>query len=207
MQLTVQFEHWHLGDGSYPAFAVGDRARLSFELDVVAVEPVGDDVLEGVRQIRDAEYEVVGRVIRSYPDGISSAFPVIEAGSLRLHCPTSMVAALPTGARVRLRGLLALDHYQWVEFLERHPDPPDLFYPVEVMRVRQVRMPERFIARSERTVSAPTALRPGDYGAEDVYEADAVVEGPGLGTFSLLGLRVLPPDAEPRCPTFLAHDA
>src|SRR5438128_12297366 len=29
MKLTAVFEHWHLGDGNYPALAVGDEVRLS----------------------------------------------------------------------------------------------------------------------------------------------------------------------------------
>jgi hypothetical protein len=36
MKLTVVSELWHLGDGNYPAFAVGHEARLSFEPDVLA---------------------------------------------------------------------------------------------------------------------------------------------------------------------------
>jgi hypothetical protein len=32
MHFTVLFEHWHLGDGNYPAFSRGDTARLPFEL-------------------------------------------------------------------------------------------------------------------------------------------------------------------------------
>jgi hypothetical protein len=58
MQITVVFEHWHLGDGNYPACSVGDEARLSFELSAASVEPVSEAVAESVRQVHDADYEI-----------------------------------------------------------------------------------------------------------------------------------------------------
>jgi len=58
MQLTTVFEHWHLGDGNYPAFAVGQEARLSFELDVTSAELADEATHDELRQLRDAEYEV-----------------------------------------------------------------------------------------------------------------------------------------------------
>src|SRR5690349_12451775 len=134
MQLTTVFEHWHLGDGNYPPFAVGDEVRLSFELEVTSAERATEETADEVRQLRDAEYEIVGRVIRLY--GNSSAFPVVEAGCLRFYCPASETADLAVGSKVRLQGRLALDHYQWVGLLDRYPDPPDLFYAVRVVRVR-----------------------------------------------------------------------
>src|SRR5215510_2433004 len=193
MQITVVFEHWHLGDGNYPAFAVGDEARLSFEFDVSSVEPIADDVGDQVQQLRDAEYEIVGRVLRQYPDGVSSTFPVVEAGWLRFYCPASAAADLPVGTKARLRGRLALDHHQWVEFLERYADPPDLFYPVRVARVRQVHIPDRFISRSERSVASPTVISTQDYNLSDVREMAAVTEGDEWPAFSLLDLELLPP--------------
>lgn len=202
MQLTVAFEHWHLGDGNYPAFAVGDEARLSFELDVGAVEEVGAEVAERVDQLRDAEYEIVGRVIRQYSDGVSSTFPVVEAGWLRFYCPASSVADLAVGTKFRLRGQLALDHYQWVEFLEQYPDTPDLFYGVRVARVRQVDIPERFIQRSERSLAHPTTVGPDDYRSDEVREVQAVSDQGAGPAFSLLDLELLQPGAGPARPTF-----
>ena len=157
MKLTVVFEHWHLGDGNYPAFAVGDEARLSFELDVLASEPAAPDAPESVRQLRDAEYEVTASVLRLYDDGLNSPFPVFEAAWLRFYSPSQAVSGLAQGSRVRLRGTFALDHYLWVEFLDRYPDPPDLFYNVRVARVRRVAIPAiwRKLGRSRRLASAP----------------------------------------------------
>jgi hypothetical protein len=206
MQLTVVFEHWHLGDGNYPAFAAGDEARLSFELDVTAVNIADEATGDEVRQVRDAEYEIVGCVIRQYQDGISSPFPIVEAGWLRFYCPSSVAANLAVGSRVKLRGHLALDHYLWVEFLDRYPDPPDLFYAVRVTRVRQVRIPSRFVTSSSKSMSHPTVVAPGEYTSDDVREVPSVedeAEGP---SFSLLDLDLLPPGAGPVRPTFFAHD-
>ena len=203
MVLTVVFEHWHLGDGNYPAFAVGDEARLSFELDASVVEAVGDDVVESVRQLSDAEYEVVGRVIRRYPDGASSTFPVVEAGWLRFYCPAGGAPGLAVGTKARLRGQLALDHYQWVESLGHYPDPPDLFYGVRVTRVREVRIPDGFVQRSAGSLAHPTTVAPGEYAPGDVREVAAVGEEGGDPAFSLLDLELLPPGAGPARPTFI----
>jgi hypothetical protein len=203
MNLTVVFEHWHLGDGNYPAFAIGDEARLSFELDVTTAETVEAELAERVDQVRDAEYEIVGRVIRHYPDGVSSTFPVLEADWLRFYCPASSIAGLAVGTKVRMRGRLALDHYQWVEFLERYPDAPDLFYGVRVSRVRQVEIPERFVHRSARSVSHPTAAGPDEYEAAAVRDVPAVSEDSVGPAFSLLDLTILPAGAGPTHPTFI----
>lgn len=201
MQLTAVFEHWHLGDGNYPAFVVGQEARLSFELDVTSAELADEATHDGLRKLRDAEYEVVGRVIRQYPEG-SSSFPVIESDWFRFYCPFSAAAAdLPLGSRVRLRGRLALDHFGWVEFLDRYPDAPDLFYPVRVVRIRQVDIPERFIHRSEHGLAAPTALGTDEYHEWDVREVEMVSDRESE-SFSLLDLELLPKSAGPQRPTF-----
>lgn len=54
MDVTAIFEHWHLGDGNYPAFSVGDEVRLSFELDRAVVEPAPVDARPGVEHEGDA---------------------------------------------------------------------------------------------------------------------------------------------------------
>lgn len=203
MAFTVVFEHWHLGDRNYPAFAVGDEARLAFELDPRVVESVEDGDEERVEQLGDAEYQVVGRVLRQYPDGIRSTFPVLSAAWLRCYCPHSAAARLPVGTMVRLVGRLALDHYRWALCLDQYPDPPDLFYGVRVTRVRDVRIPARFIRRPGRSVSYPAAVSFGAYAPEDVVEVGRV-GGSGVDpAFSLLDLVLLPPGAGPAHPTFI----
>jgi hypothetical protein len=202
MKITAIFEHWHLGDGNYPAFAVGDEARLSFELDVLASEPAAPDAPESILQLRDAEYEVTARVLRLYDDGLNSPFPVFEAAWLRFYSPSQSVSGLAPGSRVRLRGTFALDHYLWVEFLDRYPDPPDLFYNVRVARVRRVAIPARFVRRGGRFMSHPASIAPGRYDAGDLEETRAVEET-GVGpAFSLLDLELLPAGEGPERPTF-----
>jgi hypothetical protein len=205
MQLTVVFEHWHLGDGNYPAFALGDLARLSFELDSVTIAPAASDSLPSLTHIRDAEYECVARVLRTYPDGIDSHFAVFEADWLRFYSSSMGVAALKDGDTVALRGTFALDHYMWVEFLDRYPDPPDLFYGVRVMRIRRVRIPESFIHRGEKVVSHPTSLGPPQYDANTLVDVEEVEEPDDGPAFSILNLELLPPGTGPAQPTFFAQ--
>jgi hypothetical protein len=202
VQLTVVFEHWHLGDGNYPAFAVGDEARLSFELQVVDVEVVHETTEDQISPLRDAEYEIVGRVIRRYAELDSSPFPVVEAGWLRFYCPSRIAEDLTVGSKVRLRGTLALDHYRWVEFLERYPNPPDLFYGVRVTRVRQVQIGERFVQRSAHGIGLPTAVGPDDYTSAEVRDVPAVGGESGGPAFSLLDLAILPSGSGPTRPSF-----
>jgi hypothetical protein len=134
----------------------------------------------------------------------SSPIRVLKADWLRFYC-TTPAAQLPVGTRVRLRGRFALDHYQWVEFLDRYSDPPDLFYGVRVDRIRQVQIPERFVQRSGASRSYPTAVSPGAYGPEHTREVRTVNDDEQWPAFSLLDLKVLPNGAGPVRPTFLGH--
>ena len=202
MKLTAVFEHWHLGDGNYPPLSIGDEVCLSFEVNTHAIEPAPPDAPEAVEQLRDAEYEITARVIRSYGDGIGSRFAVFEAAWFRFYCPCQAAAALVAGDRVRLRGNVALDHYLWVEFLERYPDPPDLFYNLRVTRVRRIIIPDRFIRRGEKSLSYPVSLAPKHYepaAHEDVQTVEESVEGPA---FSLIDFELLPAGSDPKRPTF-----
>src|SRR5207247_10715093 len=176
MKLTAVFEHWHLGDGNYPALAVGDEVRLSFELTIHSLAPLPPDAAEEIVQIQDAEYAIAGRVIRRYTESAGREFPVFEADWFRFYCPIAPPDDLPIGARVRLRGALALDHYLWVEFLPRYPDPPDLFYNLRVARVRQVRIPTRFVTRTQKSLSHPTSVAPAIYDGTDVVDVSRVAE-------------------------------
>jgi hypothetical protein len=202
MKLTVVFEHWHLGDGNYPPFSVGDTACLSFELDARTAAVVSSETPLGLEQIVDADYRVTASVVRIYPDEMGSQFAVFNGGGLRFYCPTEAAAKLRVGDVVLLEGPLLLDHYMWVEFLDRYPDPPDLFYSVQIDRIREVTIPERFIQRSERTVSSPTSVGPADYGgsARDVTRVGSDAD---TFAFSLLDLSVLPESSRAKKPTFL----
>ena len=192
MKLTAVFEHWHLGDGNYYAFAVGDEVRLSFELDIDQMKLTSPDAPVSFEQIHDAEYAVTARVIRRYADGIDSAFPVLDAGPLRFYVPSSLASDLPPDTMVCLRGIFALDHYLWVEFLDRYADAPDLFYDVRVVRIRRITIPERFVRRAERSLSFPTSLRPEDYVCQGYEEVPRVEERSDRPSFSLIDFETLP---------------
>ena len=192
MQLTAVFEHWHLGDGNYCAFAVGDKVRLSFELDIDQIELTSPNAPLSIEQIRDAQYVVSARVIRRYADGIDSQFPVFDAGTLRFYVPSSLASDLPPDSTVRMRGAFALDHYLWVEFLDRYADAPDLFYDVRVVRIRRIAIPEQFVRRAERSMSFPTSLRPEDYASDSYEEVARVEERSDRPSFSLIDFETLP---------------
>ena len=66
--------------------------------------------------------------------------------------------------RVTGKGTLLLDYYIWVENLARYLNPPDIFFILEVTRIRKVQIPERFIHRSEKGKSGPTRVSPADFG-------------------------------------------
>lgn len=205
MQITVVFEHWHLGDGNYPAFARGDTACLSFEMDIADIVAI-QDVRPHLMRVEDAEYECVARVVRLYPDGVNSHFAVFETDGFRFYSPHSLAATLRVGDLEKMTGRLALDHYLWVEFLDRYADPPNLFYVVSIDRIRHVRIPERFIQRTGRNLSSPTALNKSDYG-DGTMDVSRVDEGDDVASFSLFDLTIAGERSEAQKPTFFAHDA
>src|SRR5690242_6818889 len=166
MPLTVLFEHWHLGDGNYPAFSRGDSARLAFELYASRCETPRRTESPSLDQIRDCDYRATARIIRTYDRG-NSQFAVLEADWLRFYCTDGAVAEHAVGELVAVEGQLALDHYMWVEFLDRYPNTPDLFYNVIVERIRRVRIAERFVSRSDEALAYPTSLDSSNYGPAD----------------------------------------
>ena len=163
VELSAIFESWHIGDGNYPPLTRGQLVRLSFELSTKHLAMVPDHGVSRFEGIGNAEYHGGGRVLRRYnTDGYSIA--VIEAGGFRFYVHGSSAATLTPNSSVEFEGTLLLDHYLWVEFLERYPDPPDLFYNLRVTRIRKVSIPERFVHRTATSVSYPTSVGPSDYG-------------------------------------------
>ncbi|HEX6049452.1 MAG TPA: hypothetical protein VFZ21_09290 [Gemmatimonadaceae bacterium] len=203
MRLTAVFEPWHLGDGNYPAFRVGDSARLSFEIGLDEIEPAPPGTMPSVDQRQDAEYEFVADVIRLYAESDGSRFPVLEAGWFRFYIPFGAPPDLEVGDRVRIRGRLALDHYLWVEFLHQWADPPDLFYGCRVARIRRVPIPERFVSRTERSLVHPTTVAASEYASEAPMELRAVTEELPGPAFFLLDLDLLLPGTGPDRPSFI----
>jgi hypothetical protein len=159
MDLFAVFETWHLGDGNYPAFKKGELVNLSFELEPDELANANASSSERFHHCGQAEYEFAGTVLRTYGcDTDSDRVVVVKADQFRFYITSPLTAGLLVGNKVSGRGTLALDHYLWVEFLSRYPDPPDLFYNLRVMEITRARIPERFVARSGLNVSYPTRV-------------------------------------------------
>jgi hypothetical protein len=142
----------------------------------------------------------VARVVRIYRQESGSPLVVFETAGFRFYSLAEGVAALKLGDVVQVHGPLLLDHYMWVEFLDRYPDSPDLFYRVRIDRIRVAAVPERFISSSVNGVGGPTSVGPEDYG--DPREVTQVGEDAEAFSFSLLDLTILPDTTEPKKPTF-----
>jgi len=172
VQLTAVFETWHIGDGNYPPLRRGQLVNLSFELEPHSLSKstfLKDSKFE---QIKDAEYSFAGMVLRVYSDPPSGWIVVVQAGDFRFYMNSFPpgTASLGQGDACEGYGRLLLDHYIWVEFLDSYDDPPNLFYPLRLTRIRSVKIPDSFISRSEKGMSGPTSLSP------DVYPTSAIAE-------------------------------
>jgi hypothetical protein len=80
-----------------------------------------------------AQYRFVGQVLRVYNDDPSDAITVIEVAGFRFYINRSF--GFRAGEWVQGGGKLLLDHYIWVEFLDKYKDAPDLFYQLRVKRI------------------------------------------------------------------------
>lgn len=170
MQLTAVFETWHIGDGNYPPLRKGQLVNLSFELEPHSLSKstsLNDSKFE---QIKDAEYSFAGTVLRIYPDPPSSPIVVVQAGDFHFYMNSFPpgTASLGEGDACEGYGRLLLDHYIWVEFLDSYDDPPNLFYPLRLTRIRSVKIPNSLISRSEKGMSGATSCSP------DVYSTSAI---------------------------------
>jgi hypothetical protein len=170
VQLTAVFETWHIGDGNYPPLRKGQLVNLSFELEPHSLSKSTSLNDSKFAQIKDAEYSFVGTVLRIYPDPPSSPIVVVEAGDFHFYMNSFPpgTASLSEGDACEGYGRLLLDHYIWVEFLDSYDDPPNLFYPLRLTRIRSVKNPNSFISRSEKGMSGPTSCSP------DVYSTSAI---------------------------------
>lgn len=138
MQLTAIFESWHIGDGNYPPLRRGQEVNLSFEVEPSVFDSASGDAPDTIAHLGGGDYEFTGTVARRYCQSDEPLF-VIECGDFRFYINRRL--QFSAGDRIRGKGKLVLDHYLWVEFLERYEDPPDLFYQLVVQRIRRVRIP------------------------------------------------------------------
>jgi hypothetical protein len=118
------------------------------------------------------EYEFAGTVLRTYDDDPQDAVSVVQSGDFRYYINHSLPQN--RGDRVCGRGTLLLDHYIWVEFLDRYTDPPDLFYQLLVERIHRVQIPESFVTRHQHGKALPASLTPIDYNGEQIVEVETM---------------------------------
>ncbi|MDQ3686993.1 MAG: hypothetical protein M3430_15560 [Acidobacteriota bacterium] len=174
MKLTAIFESWHIGDGNYPPLSKGQLVNLSFELEPRDVEETSLNASDSFEHLGSGEYRFCGGVIKAYAGEDREIVVVFQAGDFRFYVMSYEVGQYIQGQRYCGEGTLLLDHYYWVEFLSEYENPPNLFYNLEVSRIKKVKMPERFVARHEQGKSLPTRLVPEDYSESDVEELNTM---------------------------------
>ncbi len=134
-----------------------------------------------------AEYNFCGKVIRLYRGkmkrklfGIYIPFfettrpnlIIVDTGEFRFYIENPHLNRVSEGMLVSGRGTLLLDYYIWTETLHKRQNPPDIFYRLEVSRIRKVQIPERFITRHDRGKAYPTRVSPAD--SEDISELETM---------------------------------
>src|SRR5436190_9553398 len=174
MNLTAIFESHHIDDRNYPPFSKGQLVNLSFELEPREMEEVSSSIPESFEHLGNGEYRCCCTVQKIYEGEDQDTVVILQAHDFRFYTMSEQPDSYVRGRRYCGEGTLLLDHYYWVEFLEEYPDPPNLFFNLEVSRILKVEMPERFVARHENGKSFPTRLVPEDYSASDVEELDTM---------------------------------
>lgn len=189
MRLTAVFETWHLGDGNYPPLHVGQTVNLSFEMLPDVLLKTSSNDISKFEQLTDAEYRFVGKVLKTYGSD-NERIAVLQAEDFRFYISSFPEGdgALKEGDGVQGSGRLLLDHYIWVEFLSSYKDPPDLFYPLSVTKIRSVKIPESFITRYENGKAYPASLSHNEYSAATVQELERMEVSRGDETFFLVDL-------------------
>lgn len=175
MHLTAVFEEWHIGDGNYPPLHKGMDVNLAFQVEhsgPLQVAPSGSSL--AFEHLGNAEYRFVAKIARIYTSVDSSSIAICETSEFRFYIEHDDMRQFQVGTVVQGTGTLLLDYYIWVEYLSSYPDPPDLFYNLQVERIRKVRISERFIARYERGKSLPTRIPPHELQTGDYEEIDTM---------------------------------
>ena len=174
MKLTAIFESWHIGDGNYPPLSKGQLVNLSFELEPRDVKEASLNAPDSFEQFGNGEYRFCGGVIKVYDGEDRDTVVIFQAENFRFYVMSYEAGSYVQGQRYCGEGTLLLDHYYWVEFLHEYENPPNLFYNLEVSRIKKVKTPEKFVARHEQGKSFPTRLVPEDYSESDVEELNTM---------------------------------
>ncbi|MCP9495957.1 MAG: hypothetical protein MSG64_16030 [Pyrinomonadaceae bacterium MAG19_C2-C3] len=176
MKLSAIFESWHIGDGNYPPLHKGQLVNLSFEVEPRTIEEARLNSHHSFEHLGNGECRFCGDVIRVYSGEDRDTVVIFEAGDFRFYVMSYEADRYVQGQRYCGEGTLLLDHFYWVEFLSEYENPPNLFYNLEVNRIKKIRTPERFVERQEQGKSFPTRLVPEDYSDSDVEELDTMEE-------------------------------
>jgi hypothetical protein len=142
MKLTAFFDILHLADGNYPPFHTGQIANLSFQMFRLAIDKTREGDVQCFDHRSDAVYRFAGCVLRNYADRGYPSIAAIEADGFRFYINDASVASLGSGDTIAGEGLLGLDTYYWAEFLSVYEDAPNLFYNLEVKRIRKIYDPQ-----------------------------------------------------------------
>jgi hypothetical protein len=176
VRLTAVFEIWHIGDGNYPPLHRNQLVNLSFQVEPHSLARLASPKQGRFDQIEDAEYSFAGTVLKVYDDPPTNRIAVVEAGDFRFY----MDSFPPDAPRLKEcdwiegDGRLLLDYYIWVEFLSSYQDPPNLFYPLRVTKIRSVKIPNTFVSRTDNVASAPASLSHENYSTATICEIEGM---------------------------------
>lgn len=197
MRIDAIFESWLVGDGNYRPPVIGDTGSLVLEFwSRLSVPGTGRPHIESVGR---PEYRVTATVTGRHVSD-NKLLLTLDAAGLQFYWISDGVGErAEIGVTLTLTGIFKFDHYLWSwRSLRREwgsEDPRDLFYDVRVERIRVVRVPERFITRSERVTSGPTIVGPEQYADEDVRDVQSA--GDHLASFSFFIVELEVTSAQP----------
>lgn len=103
---------------------------------------------------------------------------IVKASDFSFYILSYESKTYTQGSKIAGIGTLLLDHYTWVECLSEYKDPPNLFYNLQVKRIRKVQIPDKFVEHYEDGKSKPTRLEPNEYSASDVEEIETMIGQP-----------------------------
>jgi len=140
MDIVAVFQTWHIGDGNYPPLEKEQLVNLSFELEEIGIAASEGRPTEEFVHTGGGLHRFRARVLRQYTGAVEdsdTSLIVLESCGFRFY--VSLNGPAPDDLRgcsvVQGPGYLALDSYDWVQFLEWYEDPPDLFYQLRVRRI------------------------------------------------------------------------
>ncbi len=191
LELTAIFEMWHLDDGNYPPLHKGMAVNLAFEIQPRSLSRTTSSAPLALHPLGEAEYEFVAEVILSLPHGLpgptraelirlhpdqaaglaradlgpNPPLAVLDSGEFRFYVEGKAARGLRSGMRLKGSGTLLLDYYVWGENCWRLASPPDLYYSLDVTRIRQVQVPDDFVKWMPGAKSLSPRLAPAHYGA------------------------------------------